>query len=265
MNAHTSTHFRRPRRGNLLVGCLTVLGVVVIVLIVSTIFVVRSWRGWVAGWTETAVDAALVEMQIDDAEHAEIMAHVTKLMGRYENKDLTMSDLGQVLESLVESPLAGTVLIGGIKAMYIDDSGLSDEEKGDGQTQLARYAQGMRDELIDPDSIEEVLASVSTTTPDGDDIQLSYGQGPTGTTQYALRSSDEVSDDDLRAMFEAARLKADEAGIDAEPEEVDLSDTLGVAIAQALGEDPAEWVPGWNEGSEIEVEVETQPVENDGP
>ncbi len=205
--------------------------------------------------------AALVEMQLEEGERGEIMGHVNTLMTRYESKEIGLEELGRVLESIAESPLLGAALIGGVDALYLSESTLSDEEKAEGRVQLARYAQGLRAKSIDSETLEEVLASVSTTTPDENDIQLQYEQGPMGSSRFALRSADEVSDDDLRAVFAEARAKADEAEIEAVPEEIDISDTLGVAIANALGEDPSAWVPGY---TLPEPEVDTEVIEDEG-
>lgn len=229
----------------MLVGCLTVLGIVIVIVIIATVFVVRSYRGWISTGIEKSVDAALIEMQLEDGERGEIMSHVNTLMTRYESEEIGLEELGRVLESIAESPLLGAALIGGVDALYLSESTLSDEEKAEGRVQLARYAQGLREKSIDSESLEEVLASVSTTTPDEDDIQLQYEQGPMGSSRYALRSADEVSDDDLRAVFAEAKAKADEAEIEATPVPIDISDELGVAIANALGEDPSVWVPGY--------------------
>ena len=114
---------------------------------------------------------------------------------------------------------------------------------------------------IDPSTLDTVLASISTNTPDGNDIQLNFQVNSAGTSQFALRSADEVSDDELREVFAQAKAKADETGIADVPQEIDLSDALGVAIAEALGEDPSDWV----EGYEAPAETPTTPVTPDEP
>jgi hypothetical protein len=242
----------------MLVGCLTVLGIVLVILIIATIFVMRSYRGWIATGIEKSVDAALVEMQLDDAEQGEVMAHVNTLMTRYKDKEIGLEDLGGVLASIAESPLIGVAIIGVMDAVYFSESGLSEEEQAEGRLQLGRYAQGLREQTIDLDTLETVLDSVSTTTPDSDDIQINIPDA----LNISLRSSDEVSDDDLRAVIEQAKAQADEAGIAEVPEEIDISDTLGIAIADALGEDPGEWVTGYVLPA---PEVETEPVDDGAP
>lgn len=246
---HMTTGYRRggswsSRRGNMLIGCLTVMGIVLVVLIVGTVFVVRSYRGWIAKGVREASSAALVEMQLDDQEQAEVMGHVQVLLDKYTAKDIDNAQFFGVFEKLVESPLVAAAMVGGIDRLYFGQSGLSDEEKAGARVQLRRYANGLFEKDISPDSVETVLASVSTTTPDDNDIRIQYQTGPSGTTEYALRSADEVSDEDLRELIRAAGAKADEAGVEANPGEIDISDTVGIAIAEALGEDPEAWVPG---------------------
>lgn len=245
MHTNLRLNFSRTQRGNLLVGCLSVLAVVIVLAIIATVFVVRSYRGWVAKGIEKTVNAAMVEMKIDDDEQSEISGHVQTLMGKYTAKEISNGQLGLVFEKLVESPLVAAGMLGGIDRLYITESDLSDEEKAAARVQLRRYANGLFDETIDPDSVETVLASVTTKNPDDNDIVIQHQFGGTGTSTYALRSADEVSMEDLQAMIAAAQAKADEAGVEANPAEVDLSDTLGIAIAQALNEDPQEWVPGY--------------------
>lgn len=252
----SSNRLKRNRRGNLLVGCLTALGIFLIVVIIATVFVIRMWRGWAAGWMESGIETALVEMKIDDAEQAEIMGHVSTLMTRFKDKEIGFEELALIAESIAESPLLGAAIVGGVDAMYFKESGLSEEEKAEGRVQLARYAQGLREKSIDPDTLDSVLKSVSTSTPDSNDIQINVPE----KLNIILRSADEVSDDDLREVIAQARAKSDEAGIGEVPEEIDISDTLGVAIANALGEDPSDWVPGYELPAPV---VDTEPVEDD--
>lgn len=262
----STNRLKRNRRGNLLVGCLTALGIFLIVVIIATVFVIRMWRGWAAGWMESGIETALVEMKIDDAEQAEIMGHVSTLMTRFKDKEIGFEELALIAESIAESPLLGAAIVGGVDAMYFKESGLSEEEKAEGRVQLARYAQGLREKSIDPDTLDSVLKSVSTSTPDSNDIQINVPE----KLNIILRSADEVSDDDLREVIAQAKAKSDEAGIGEVPEEIDISDTLGVAIANALGEDPSDWVPGYElpapaVDTEPVEENEVEPETDDGP
>ena len=277
MNTAIKRYQGRNRGGNWLIGCLAVLVVVIVLAVVATVFVVRSYRGWVATGIEKGVDATLVELKIDDSEQEQIRGHVTTLLEKYKTKQIDNVQFFGVFEKLVDSPLVAAAMVGAIDKLYIEKSTLSEDEKAVADVQLRRYAMGLYEKKIDSDTLETVLASVSTTTPDDNDIRMQYQAGPNGTTEYALRSQDEVSDDDLRELIAQATAKADEAGIEQNPAEIDLSDTIGVAIARALNEEPTDWVPGYqlpapdaDDSEEVDTETDpsSEPVEpatDDGP
>lgn len=247
MNLNTY-HARRAgagmlRRGNMLVGCLVILGVLVVIAVITTIFVIKSYRGWLASLTEETMTAMLTEARIDPDERTEVMAHISTLMDRYKAKELSLEELGHVLEEVGESPVVGAAVLIGADRLYLDNAEIPDEEKTQMRVQLRRYAQGLRERTIAPKTLDAVLDPISTTDPDGDDIQMQWHMGPSGSSGKALRSPDEVTSDDLRAVIAQAKLHADEAGVPEDAPETDLSDELAIAIARALGEDPAQWLP----------------------
>lgn len=226
------------RRGNLLLGCGVVLGVVVLAGIAAAVWISMSWRGWTSSAIQRGTDRVLTEAHIDPVEHQEIMTHVKELMTKFENKDITLEELGHVAEQIAKSPIVPAAMVMITDHVYIAQSELSDEEKADARIQLGRYAQGVKDKAIDPETAQQVLDPISTDTPDSNDIILNLNYNQSGKKTRALRSADEVSADDLRAVVEQARALADEAGITENPVEIDLSDELGAAIARALGETP---------------------------
>lgn len=227
------------RRGNLLVGCGVVLGIVVIAAVVAGVWISQSWRGWTSSAIRKGTNQALTEAQIDPVEQQEIMVHVDDLMNRFENGDITLEQLGTIAEQIAKSPIVPAAMVIITDNLYIDQSELSDEEKADARVQLARYAQGVKDKAIDPESAQEVLDPISTDTPDSNDIVLNINYNESGKKTRALRSADEVSAEDLRAVVEKARAFADDAGISETPDEIDLSDELGAAIDRAMGNAPA--------------------------
>lgn len=273
MKTQLKRYQHRSRSGNLLVGCLAVLAVVIVLGIIATVFVMRSYRGWVATGIEKGVDATLVELEIDDSEQEQIRGHVATLLEKYKTKQIDNVQFFGVFEKLVDSPLVAAAMVGVIDKLYIDDSGLSEDEKALAAVQLRRYSMGLSQKDISANTLESVLASVSTDTPDDNDIRMQYQAGPSGTTEYALRSQDEVSDDDLRELIAQAMAEADKAGVEANPAEIDLSDTIGVAMANALGEDPADWVPGYelpapsaaNDEADTETDPTSEPADDEGP
>lgn len=237
----THHHSRSPhtftnRRGNLLVGCGVVLVVLVILAAIGGYIVATNWRGWTASTTTKMIDSMLTGAQIDPAEHAEIMAHINSTMERFENKEISVEQIGRIVEELAESPVIPAALVIGLDKLYITSSGLPEEERVQARTDLTRFTQGLFDESIEPKAIDEVLEPVITHTPDKDDIKLNLKLDENGRTITALRSADKVSDEELRTLIATAKAKADEAGISNTPSPIDLSDEIARAIGIALGE-----------------------------
>ena len=247
------------RRGNLLVGCGVVLVVVIILLVIGGIFVAMNVRGWTANASTKAIDQMLTEAQIDPDEHAEIMVHIDSLMTRFVDGDVEWGQFGKIAEQLVHSPVVPAALVIGLDRLYLSNSGLASEEKVQSRIDLARYTQALFDDALPPESINDVLAPVITNNPDDNDIKLNLKMDENGRSITALKSADEVSDEDLRTLVASAKAKADEAGIGEKPVEIDLSDEIGKAIGIALGE-----IPDDSESGDKE-ETDDEPDDDDGP
>ncbi len=256
----------KARRGNLLIGCGVVILIFILLAGIGTYFVMSNWRGWTASGSTKLIDTMLTEAQIDPEEHAEIMVHIEDLMTRFENKEVTLNDLESVIQELADSPLIPSAMVMGIDKLYINDSDLEDIEKVQGRIELARYTQGLFDKSIESETLNIVLDSVMTNTPDDNDIVLNLNVSPNSRTITALRSADEVSAEDLQALIASAKALADEAGITDAPATIDLSDEIAKAIGIALGDIP-------DEAAEAEIvedviediqDIDT-PATDDGP
>lgn len=231
-----STALPINHRGNLLMGCGVVLVVLVILAAIGGYIVATNWRGWTASTTTKMIDSMLTKAQIDPVEHQEIMAHINTTMERFENKEITVEQIGRIVEELAESPVIPAALVIGLDKLYITSSDLPEEERAQARIDLTRFTQGLFDESIEPTAIDEVLEPVITHKPDKDDIKLNLKLDENGRTITALRSADKVSDEELRTLIATAKAKADEAGIGDNPSPVDLSDEIARAIGIALGE-----------------------------
>ena len=224
------------RRGNLLIGCGVVILIFLILAGVGTYFVVSNARTWTADATTSGIDKMLAQAKIDPVEHAEIMAHVDNLMERFVEGEVEWAEFGTIADELMHSPVIPAALVIGLDQLYFSKSGLPAEEQAQARVELARYTQGLFDELLPPNSVNEVLAPVITNTPDKNDIKLNMKLDENGRTITALKSADKVSDDELRTLIANAKAKADEVGVTQTPHEIDLSDEIARAIGIALGE-----------------------------
>jgi hypothetical protein len=148
-----------------------------------------------------------------------------------------MEQLGRIMEQIVESPLVPSLLVGAVEEKYLNDSGLTEEEKTDARATLRRFIQGAMQEQISDEEVDAVMVHIADRQPDGN---------------WKLRDS--VTDDQLRAFLADAKAKADEVGIPEDVEEVDPSDELRKIIDTALAA-PGDAAPAMEmEAPAMEVE-----------
>ncbi len=240
MNTMNTLRPKSSRDGNILVGCLIALGVALILIIVSVVFVMNSWRGWVSGGIKQGLTAVLDETQIEQIEKDEINTHIETLMTRFVDKDISTEDLFLITAEIFEGPLLPMGIVEASYEGYFAHSQLDDETKTDAKVQLGRLAHGIYTEDISMDDLDAILAPISIPADENNGaVQIQVG-----SEDFELKSPEDVTSEELIEVIANARAAADEAGVDEIPAVIDLSDEVGKAIAKALGEDPELWVPG---------------------
>lgn len=172
--------------------------------------------------TDVAVSAmkdGLNELEIPEDQLQRIHNRIDSIGQQYKDGDLEMDQLVIVFEQLGESPLlsAGASLF--FKRVYLQKSGLSDEEKEAGETTIQRFARGIIDQSIPKGTINEVLDLISDS--DGK-----------GSREFRQK----LTDEDLRAFLSAARQAADDAEVSAEVPEINYADEFEKAINDAMKE-----------------------------
>ncbi len=260
MNTLRTHKPRSSRNGNVLIGCLIALGIAIILLIVSVVFVMNSWRGWVSGGIKQGLTAVLDETQIEQIEKDEINAHIETLMTRFVDKDITTEDLFLITAEIFEGPLLPMGIVEASYESYFADSELDDEAKADAKVQLGRLAYGIYAEDISIDDLETILTPIEAPAGTNNGaVHVSFNN-----REFNLKNPDETSVEELLEVIANAKASADEAGVDEMPPVIDLSDEVGKAIAAALGEDPELWVPGAGDDDAAE-DVEPDAGSDDGP
>ncbi|MEQ8850521.1 MAG: hypothetical protein RIB32_01915 [Phycisphaerales bacterium] len=221
------------RRGGALAGCLIALGVVLVLLIAGGVFVALNWRGWTAGAMESGLVTMVEDSDLSNTEKSEVIVEVKRLTSAFRAGDVTVEELGRIFEELAESPLLAAVVVYGTSKEYVDPSGLSEEEKAQAKITLSRLTRGAIEEKITFEELEAVLEPMHAEpgANTGPDYRIDLGDG----RRIELKPPSETSDDDLRAMLANAAAKADEAGIEAAPSEIDASAEISQAIERALG------------------------------
>lgn len=240
---------RVHRRGNWLMGCGIALAIFLLLLIGIGVFVAMNWRGWAAGGMRQGMTAAIAELPIDDAERAETQAVVDDFVNRFEAGDISMQQLALVMKEITESPVMPAGMAMGVSQAYFKGSGLTEEEKADGRTQIARIAHGMASNAVSQNELRTILTPIEAAAGDRDVIQFQLGN-----RQIRLKAPTIVTDDELRAFIAQAREQADSRDLPPTPPTFDLSGELDRAIRTALGEQ----VDGPVDGGVMEVPASTE-------
>lgn len=211
---HRSQHPRstRPpaRGGKILVGCLVVIGVVLLMLGIAAYLVATNWRGWAADMMNEASRLMLQEADLPADEKTEMLAHMSDFAEAFKQKQVSFEQFGRTLEMLTESPLIPVGIVMTVEEGYLKPSTLTDEEKEQGTRALQRYARGLAESVFTIQTMEEVFAPIG------------YKDGES----FRLNAKSAVNDDMLRRAIENARAKADASNIPDESFVMDLSDEL---------------------------------------
>jgi hypothetical protein len=233
-----------------LIGCLVIVVVGIALAALAFYWLSQNWRGLTSDAMTAIIGGAIDATELPAEEKQEIKAQVERLARAFRDRTISDEQMAQIGQAIMESPLVTTIIVSTIDRAYFENSGLSDEEKADGRKTLQRFLRGSIEGTIDRDSMDAALAHVADRQQDG---------------SWQLR--DRVTDEQLRSFLAAAKSKADEANVPAQPAEFDPSDEVKRIIDEALDEpinveEPIEM----NEPAEIEAPVAQQePAEAPDP
>jgi hypothetical protein len=191
-----------------------------LIMVAVGVYAVRNYNVWIAHGITAGMNALINNSGIPEQEKAEVTQIISQLKEGYLAEEITMAELGQVLEAIGSCPALPIGLVVQFEQSYVEPSGLNGEEKAAARLHLNRLARGLADGRISWSVIEEILDPISDTGADG---------------KQNLRSPDRVSDTDILEVLVTAREIADEAEISEEMIEVDISDEFKKSVEAALG------------------------------
>ena len=211
---------RRSGAKACLIGCLIVL-VMGICFFAGVVWFVCANLGeirtFVADTAREAVVSGIQDSDLEKGEKEAVIVQVDRLVERYKSGEITIEQLGRVMEELAQSPLMGALVMVSIDTQHIQPSGLGVEEKEQAQRTMQRVLRGFLEEKIRQEELEDILDHVMDRREDG-----------------SREMKDSVSDDELRAFVSQLKERADAAEIPDEPFEVKISEEFRQAIDRAL-------------------------------
>jgi hypothetical protein len=191
-----------------------------LILVAVGVYAVNNYNVWIAHGITAGMNAVINNSAIPEQEKAEVTQVISQLKDGYLAEEITMAELGLVLEAIAACPALPIGLVVQFKRSYVEPSGLNRDEKMAARLHLNRLARGLTDGRIDWSVIEQILDPISDPGADGN---------------QKLRSPDLVSDTEILEVLVTAREIADEAGISEEMIEVDISDEFKKSVDEALG------------------------------
>jgi hypothetical protein len=150
-----------------------------------------------------------------------VMEQVDRLVQGYKQGQVDLRKMGRFFEDFARSPLMDLLIAFAAKVKYVDNSGLSPEEKQEAEKTLHRVARGVIEERITQEQLDVALNHISK--------KLANGQ---------RQFKDTVSDDELRAFLKECKRLADEALVSNEEINVDIGQELKKLVDRTLGEAP---------------------------
>jgi len=192
----------------------------VLIIVAAGVWAAKNYNVLIANGITAGMNAVINGSDIPEQEKAEVTQIITRLKEGYLAEEITMAQLGLVLEEIGTCPALPIGLVVQFEQSYVTPSGLSSEEKEAAGLHLNRLARGLADGRIDWEVLDQILDPINDTKADGN---------------KQLRSPEFVSDHEILEVLVTAKEIADEAGISEEMVEIDISDEFQKSVEHALG------------------------------
>jgi hypothetical protein len=200
-------------------GCLVAVMVVIFIFVALGVFVANNYQTWLAHGISAGMHTLIDKSDLPHQEKSEIKEIIDQLKDGYLDGEISLAELGSILERMGQCPAIPIGLVTQFEESYVIPSGLSRAEKSAANLNLNRLARGISGGHIGWEIIGEILAPISDAGEDG---------------KQHLRAPAKVTDDDIREVLAAVQESADDAGISDEIVEFDISEEFKRSVEIAL-------------------------------
>jgi nitrogen fixation protein FixH len=226
---------RTSRSGEIWMGCLVVLGIIIAALVFGAWYTSQNWRGWVAPPIRQAMTDGLAQASLPDEQRVALENEINGLIDSFEQGNLSMQEIGLIAQEFVESPLLPAAIVMGFDKSYYEPSTLSEEEKLEARKQMSRFIHGLTSEQIVLTKVDDTMAPISD--PQGEIVI------DTGSMSVKLKSPERVTPEELREVTALMKTAADEAQIEDVLIEINVAQEFTEMVDRALGRTPAALPP----------------------
>lgn len=200
-----------------LLGCLVAIIVLVVITCGVGYYVVSNLKSMGVDLIASVVTQAIDESQLPEEQKVGLKEQIDRVATGYKSGEISDEQFGRIFENLEKSPVLSAIPVMVIQSTYIQNSGLTDEEKAEAKKTLDRAAHGLFEKTITMEDLDPAMEHVATRKPDGD---------------WEIKEN--VSDEELKAFLEETKKVCDEHGIPDEDFQVDIVAELKKAIDDAL-------------------------------
>lgn len=206
------------------IGCL----VIVVMLSIAGFLVVKNIKkigrsvgaSAITRIAETIVD----ESGLSSEEKTAVMKPIKELAAEFKAGDMTIEQLGAIIGTIAEGPLASLITVKAIETKYIEASGLNAAEKQNARKLASRYGEACARGLITANADNQGLnAIIMTETTDS-----------VGDKTTKLKNS--LSTAELQQCLAIMKAGADKANIPDKLHQMDMGKAISDAIAKAKAE-----------------------------
>jgi hypothetical protein len=201
-------------------GCLVAVIAFILIVVAIGVYVANNYQTWLAHGLAAGMHALIDNSDLPPQERYEITEIIDQVKDGYLAGEISLAELGLILESMGQCPAIPMGLVIQFEESYVVPSGLAGDEKAAAHLNLNRLARGITTGEVDWEIIDEILAPISAPGQDG---------------SQRLKAPAEVSDDEIRDVLTTVQAAVDEAGISPEAVAIDISDEFKNSVETALG------------------------------
>jgi hypothetical protein len=222
-NTFPNDDSQKSGKSGCLWGCLIggVVGFLVVVLAcgIGAWYLTVNAKPLIAGAARNVAVQMVEASELSAEDKTQVVGQIDRVVNAYKKGEINEEDLQRILKEVERSPLLPMAVVFGVEVQYLERSGLSAEEKEDARLQLQRIARGGFEQKIDNAKLDALMEPLLVKVPNGE-----------------KRLKDQITDEELRKFFAAAKQLADESMIPNEKFQIDIGDEVTRIVDRALSE-----------------------------
>ncbi len=187
---------KKSGMGGCFIGCGIFLVASMLICGGVGLYVYMNAKSWATDAVTSIVKEGIKGSEMREEDKTATIAEIDRVADGFKAGKITMEELGKIMEGLTESPLMSILMVYGMQEQYIENSGLTDEEKAAAKLTLQRVARGVVEKKITSSDLDPALSHVMETGPEG---------------QKTAKES--ITDEDLRQCVAELKTLADDKQI----------------------------------------------------